>query len=109
MALGTLTKVGRSSNQWRTAMKPMRCAVILVALAGALATAGAASAQELKFEADLSGAAERPTPVVTDGVGEAKFETDGTSVAFELEWDDLSTPAVAGHIHCGGPAQAGSA
>ena len=89
-------------------MKPMRCAVILVALAGALATAGAASAQELKFEADLSGAAERPTPVVTDGVGEAKFETDGTSVAFELKWDDLSTPAVAGHIHCGGPEQAGS-
>src|SRR5215211_7502372 len=85
----------------------MKRTIIVFSLAGALAIAGAASAQELKFEADLSGAAERPTPVVTEGVGEAKFETDGTSVAFELKWDDLSTPAFAAHIHCGGPEEPG--
>jgi hypothetical protein len=39
--------------------------------------------------------------------GEAKFESDGTSVAFELKWDDLTTPAFAAHIHCGGPGEAG--
>jgi Cu/Zn superoxide dismutase len=85
----------------------MYATVILVALVAALAMAGAAYAQELKFEAELSGAAERPTPVVTEGVGEAKFESDGTSVEFELKWDDLTTPAFAAHIHCGGPEEAG--
>jgi hypothetical protein len=86
----------------------MKPTVILVALVAALATASAAYAQdELKFEADLSGAAERPILVMTEGVGDAKFESDGTSVDFELKWDDLSTPAFAAHIHCGGPDQAG--
>src|ERR687891_2876809 len=86
----------------------MKRTILIFSLVGTLAIASTAYAQELKFEADLSGAAERPNPVVTEGVGEAKFETDGTSVAFELKWDDLSTPAVAGHIHCGGPEQSGS-
>jgi hypothetical protein len=85
----------------------MKRTILVFSLVGTLAIAGAANAQELKFEADLSGAAERPTPVVTEGVGAAKFETDGTSVAFELKWDDLSTPAFAAHIHCGGPEAAG--
>jgi hypothetical protein len=85
----------------------MKRTAILVSLAVALAAASAAYAQELKFEAELSGAAERPTPVMTDGVGEAKFESDGTSVQYELKWDDLSTPARAAHIHCGGPEESG--
>ena len=85
----------------------MKRTILIFSLVGTLAIAGTAYAQELKFEADLSGAAERPNPVVTEGVGEAKFETDGTSVAFELKWDDLSTPAFAAHIHCGGPEVAG--
>jgi Cu/Zn superoxide dismutase len=86
----------------------MKATVILVALVAALAMASAAYAEdELKFEAELSGAAERPTPVVTEGVGEAEFESDGTSVVFELEWDDLSSPAFAAHIHCGGREEAG--
>jgi hypothetical protein len=80
---------------------------ILVGLVASLAMASAAFAQEMKFEAELSGAAERPKPVVTEGVGDAKFETDGTSVAFELKWDDLTTRAFAAHIHCGGPEEAG--
>jgi hypothetical protein len=85
----------------------MKFKASLVALAASLVMASAAYADEMKFEADLSGAAERPTPVMTEGVGEAKFESDGTSVAFELKWDDLTTPAFAAHIHCGGPEQAG--
>jgi CHRD domain len=85
----------------------MKPTAILVALVAGLAMASAAYAQELKFEAELSGAAERPTPVVTDGVGEAKFESDEASVAFELKWDDLTSPAFAAHIHCGGPEASG--
>jgi CHRD domain len=96
--------IGTSCRGKERMMKPT---AILVALVAALATAGAAYAQELKFEAELSGAAERPTPVMTDGVGEAKFESDGTSVEFELKWDDLTTPAFAAHIHCGGRQEAG--
>jgi hypothetical protein len=85
----------------------MRPTAVLAGLIAALALASAAYAQELKFEAELSGAAERPTPVVTEGVGEAKFESDGASVDFELKWDDLTTPAFAAHIHCGGPEESG--
>jgi CHRD domain len=85
----------------------MRVTAVLVAFVAALAFASAAYAQELEFETELSGAAERPTPVETEGSGEAKFESDGTSVEFELKWDDLSTPAFAGHIHCGGPEETG--
>jgi hypothetical protein len=77
--------------------KPLVTAAILIA---SLAVAIPASADALKFEAELSGAEEVP-PVATEGVGEAKFESDGTSVDFELKWDDLTTPALAAHIHCG--------
>jgi hypothetical protein len=86
----------------------MKPTAILTALVAALAMTSAAYAQDkLKFEAELSGAAERPTPVQTEGVGEAKFESDGTSVEFELKWDDLSSPAISAHIHCGGPEETG--
>src|ERR671919_2907077 len=77
--------------------KPLLFVVVVVAM---LATVSAAYAGDLKFEAELSGAHEVP-PVTTEGVGEAKFESDGMSVAFELKWDDLTTPAFAAHIHCG--------
>lgn len=80
-------------------MKRLSIFVLLVAV---LAPARVALADELKFQAELSGAEEVP-PVVTEGDGKAEFESDGTSVGFELEWEDLSTPAVAAHIHCGEP------
>jgi hypothetical protein len=92
---------------YRRKERMMKPTTILVALVAALAMASAAYAQEQKFEAELSGAAERPTPVVTEGVGEAKFESDGTSVEYELKWDDLTSPAFAAHIHCGGPEKSG--
>ena len=86
----------------------MKRPIVLVAMViAALSVAGTASANDLKFTAELTGAQERPTPVQTEGEGEAKFESEGTSVAFELKWKNLSTPAVAAHIHCGGPEEAG--
>jgi hypothetical protein len=79
----------------------MKKRVVIAAILGAvLSMASTAYAGDLKFKAELSGAEEVP-PVVTEGVGEAKFESDGTSVDFELKWDDLTEPAFAGHIHCG--------
>jgi Cu/Zn superoxide dismutase len=93
------------SCRWKERM--MKPTTILVALVAGLAMATAAYAQEQKFETELSGAAERPEPVATDGVGDAKFESDGASVDFELKWDDLTSPAFAAHIHCGGPQEAG--
>jgi CHRD domain len=86
----------------------MKRPLVIVALViAALWVAGTAYANDLKFTAELTGAQERPTPVQTEGEGEAKFESDGTSVDFELKWKDLSSPAFAAHIHCGGPEEAG--
>jgi hypothetical protein len=85
----------------------MRHIAILVSLVTALVAASVAYAQEQKFEAELSGAAERPNPVDTEGVGDAKFEFGETSAQFELKWDDLTTPAFAAHIHCGSTEEAG--
>ena len=86
----------------------MKRAFVIVAIVLAVVSmASAASAEELKFSAQLTGDQERPTPVETEGEGEAKFETDGTVVDFELKWKNLTTPAFAAHIHCGGPEVAG--
>jgi CHRD domain-containing protein len=81
--------------------------VIVAMVVAALSVAGTASANDLKFTAELTGAQERPTPVQTEGEGEAKFESDGTSVDFELKWKDLSSSAVSAHLHCGGPEEVG--
>jgi hypothetical protein len=86
----------------------MRRLLVLVAvMTVAFSTANTALAAESKFTAELSGHQERPTPVETEGEGDAKFETEGTSVDFELKWTGLSSPAFAAHIHCGGPEEAG--
>src|SRR5919106_1837029 len=84
-----------------------RFLVVAAVLSAAVSTATVAQAAVLKFSAELTGDQERPNPVETEGEGEAKFETDGSSVDFELKWKDLTTPAFAAHIHCGGPEEAG--
>jgi hypothetical protein len=57
---------------------------------------------DLEFEADLDPRNEVQTPaVVSDGEGEAEFTVKRNKVRFELEWEDLTTGAVAAHIHCG--------
>lgn len=68
-------------------------------VAAALALTSVAYAAQVKFAADLSGANEVP-PVATDGTGTAKFASHDTFVSFKLRWGDLTSPAVAAHIHC---------
>lgn len=86
--------------------KPLTVLTVVVAM---LALAGVAFADDLKFETELSTADEVPAPqgVTGEEEGEAKFETDGSSVDFELKWKDLTTTAVAAHIHCGAVGVAG--
>jgi hypothetical protein len=84
-----------------------RSLVIAVTVMMALFIAGVADASDLRFGAELSGDQQRPTPVVTEGEGEAKFETDGSRADFELKWKALSAPAFVAHIHCGDPDSAG--
>jgi CHRD domain len=79
--------------------KPLVIVGVLVAM---LAVAGVAGADGLKFGAELNPGEEVPAPVEVTGEeeGEVKFESDGTSVDFELKWNDLTSTAVAAHIHC---------
>jgi len=84
-----------------------RLILLLTVATVALSMSGAANAKDLKFDAELSGDQERPVPVETEGEGEAKFETDGSAVTFELKWKELTSSAVAAHIHCGGSEEAG--
>ena len=63
------------------------------------------------FNADLTGAAERPTPVTTNASGDATFtvSTSGTTttITYSVTVSGLSGPVTAAHIH--GPADANSA
>ena len=54
-----------------------------------------------RFEATLTGAAERTNPVNTPATGRATFEVTATGVDFEIEAEQLNQ-AFAAHIH--GPA-----
>jgi hypothetical protein len=56
------------------------------------------------FAATLSGAAERPNPVTTDGTGSATAALEGDILTFHLRYAGLSGPATLAHIH--GPADA---
>jgi hypothetical protein len=82
------------------------CAVVLVALLGPLAFAGAAgagSSARNRFVNDLSGANEIP-PADPDGRGIARIEIDPATneVCFKVRFDSTGTPN-RGHIHVGGP------
>lgn len=63
------------------------------------------------FTANLTGAAERPTPVTTTATGTATFTatttSTGTTVTYSVTVTGLSGPATAAHIH--GPADANTA
>jgi hypothetical protein len=84
--------------RWR----PIAVAVGVIAVTGAM-VGGVATADddEVKLEADLSGANEVP-PADPDGTGFAKLslDVDGGEVCFELRVDDTGTPN-RGHIHVG--------
>ncbi len=60
-----------------------------------------ASADEVEFEAALSPEQEvQNPPVVSDGEGEAELVLRRGAVRYNVEWEDLTSPVVAGHIHC---------
>ncbi len=66
--------------------------------------AGGTTKNVRQFKAVLTGAAERPTPVVTNARGVASVSVDGTTVITILAYSGLSGPPTAGHFH--GPATA---
>lgn len=80
--------------------------ILAVVFVGVMVAAGAALAgDELKFEADLSGANEVP-PVMTDATGEAEITVEGNTLEYELEAEDIEN-VVAAHIHSGAPGENG--
>jgi hypothetical protein len=76
-----------------------------VALATALFVVAApltAMADSLEFEADLSPGEEvADPPVESEGEGEAEFTVRRDRVRYNVEWEDLTSGVVMGHIHCG--------
>jgi hypothetical protein len=67
-----------------------------------------ASENKRTFSAHLTGSQERPTPVVTDGSGEAIFmlSKDGLSLSYKVIINNLEN-VTQSHIHCGGQEAAG--
>jgi hypothetical protein len=59
-----------------------------------------ASADNSEFEADLDPGQELTVPVGSEGEGEAEFTVKRNRIRFKLEWEDLTSPAAAAHIHC---------
>jgi hypothetical protein len=57
--------------------------------------------EHLEFETDMDPGQEVQDPAVeSDGEGEAEFTLRRDKIRFHVEWDDLTSGAVAGHIHC---------
>ena len=67
---------------------------------------GQLGAGDVNFGARLRPGQEVP-PVVSDGQGRVSFDVDGTTVAFKLHWEDLTSQATMAHIHCGATGVAG--
>lgn len=62
----------------------------------------------LRFRAALSGAAERPDPVVTSTTGVATFEVAGSGTSLNYTISMAGGVALTqAHIHLGGPEEAG--
>ena len=70
-------------------------ALCIVTLTGSLATAGT---DDAVLKARLDGFQEVPSKL-TNGHGTFKATISGSSISYELKYADLSTPAVASHIH----------
>jgi hypothetical protein len=62
---------------------------------------GQLSVDDLEFEFGLDPEQEfQNPPVVSDGEGEAELVLRRGAVRYNVEWEDLTSPVVAGHIHC---------
>ena len=79
----------------RRFLKILVASVLFVALAPL-----AASADDSEFEADLDPGQEVVVPVGSEGEGEAEFTVKRNRIRYKLEWEDLTSNAVAAHIHC---------
>jgi hypothetical protein len=83
--------------------------VSALSLDEALSSADAKNANvQQTFTAHLTGDQERPTPVTTDGSGQAifKLSKDGTSLSYKVIVNNIENITQA-HIHCGSTADAG--
>ena len=76
------------------------------AFAAGLAAGGAAYAETMTMNVDLTGAQEVP-PVETSATGEIEvtYDTDSRKLSWELDYSGLSGDATAAHFH--GPADPG--
>ena len=80
--------------------------IVGLGIAALLASAGMVAAEEVKFEAELSGAEQVP-PVETSATGTADvtFDTETKVLSWSVEYSGLSGDATAAHFH--GPAEPG--
>ena len=87
-------------------MHALRTGLFGGVLAVVLAAGGVASAEQMKFKADLSGGEEVP-PVETSATGttDVTYDTDTKKLTWTLEYSGLSGDATAAHFH--GPADPG--
>jgi glucose/arabinose dehydrogenase len=67
--------------------------------------ADTAGIRDSAFTVYMTGAAERPNPVVTSGLGTGTLVLEGNTLHFDIRYSGLSGAASAAHIH--GPASAG--
>lgn len=82
----------------------MKANRLFIACVAALSLTACGGGTELS--AVLSGAAEKPTAVTTNGSGSATVKVDGKKLSVEGSFKDLMANATAAHIH--GPADANS-
>lgn len=82
----------------------MRKTPLILGLLAAVAAGSTAHAAVESYKAALSGAAESP-PVQTTGAGTAtvNLDTNTKQLSWRVDYNGLSGPATAAHIHCGAP------
>ena len=87
-------------------MHALRTGLLGCVFAAVLAAGSVASAEQMKFKADLTGAEEVP-PVETSATGttDVTYDTDTKKLTWTLEYSGLSGDATAAHFH--GPADPG--
>lgn len=86
----------------------MKRTALLVLVLAAFAAPGIALAAGHGFTAELTTAAEVPAPTGSDGSGSATVTiNDDGSIAYEVEYQDLTGEVVAAHIHFGAVGVAG--
>jgi hypothetical protein len=88
---------------------PLRRVSIVLASVAVCGLAAVAAAEEHAVVARLTGFNETPQTISSPGHGlfRAKISDDGTSITYELSYDQLSAAPLQAHIHFGRPATSG--